>query len=288
MALTYPVLDDLHSVPIEIMGQYKDKMEALQKILPRDLFEDEEAAKRREDTLFGNPYFKKKRIASSKQAQQSHEYPSLGSPDSIMNEADEEASHEFEKELTHRDRSSNKRKRHLGKRKLVPYLYKKSLLSVPSFKGLRWDNLEKFEYSFVAGLGDLAVESVVKELEQAPTTPSNTDPSPDTSTPSDSGTRGRIGQDFMEVEGVPPALPDLDEASSTAISSDAEDFGGAGNGSSSPFQDRVSEDMGAMTTTSSDDETTQMLRSDWSYSRKMIHASLSKWPKRMFLNSPLS
>ena len=158
------------------MGQYKEKMDDMQKILPRDPFDDEESVKRRDDTLFGNPYFKKKKLSSlSKQ----NEYPSIESPDSIMDEADEEASHEFEKELTKPNdiRLSTRRKRYVGKKGDVPYLYKKPLLSFPSFKGLRWNQLSKYEYSYVAGLGDLVVDSVVKEFESAPTTPSYADQS---------------------------------------------------------------------------------------------------------------
>ena len=126
-----------HSVPIAEMGDYISFI-SKQKPL-RDAYEDDDEAVARQRSLFGNPYKKLKK--SSKDSQ-----------DSVMlNEEEEEGSHEFDAESTAASVSAAKRKWiRLPKSfaSKLPPLGLPGAIVIPDFKGLKFTpSLEEFESS---------------------------------------------------------------------------------------------------------------------------------------------
>jgi hypothetical protein len=163
--LTQEEKDLIYSVPISEMGNYIPRMAQIQVF--RDPLEEEQERVEREKGLFGNPYKKQKRSGSSNQAKSDQ--------DSIMeslNEEEEEATHEFEKEAV--KLGSTKRKRLLidlkkESRRKIPPLSNNFGLVVPNFVGLRWNQLKNYDYeSQLKTLQEKHFERIAIELEQTP------------------------------------------------------------------------------------------------------------------------
>ena len=132
-----PSQDANHSVPIAEMGDYLSFI-SKQKPL-RDAYEDDDEAIARQRSLFGNPYKKQKK--SSKDSQ-----------DSVMlNEEEEEGSHEFDAESTAASVSAVKKKRIRLPKSFatkLPPLGLPGAIVIPDFKGLKFtQSLEELESS---------------------------------------------------------------------------------------------------------------------------------------------
>lgn len=122
-------------IPISVMGDYISSLKKYE--APRSPYDEDEDRAAREMTMFGNPYRKIKR-GSAKGGSE------ISLQDSVMNEAEEEGSHEFNKTLLP---AITKRKTGTAGRDNVPKLMKMPLLEIPNFHGLSWNDLHHYEYS---------------------------------------------------------------------------------------------------------------------------------------------
>jgi hypothetical protein len=146
-------LDLIHFVPISEMGEYLARMELHRPL--RDAFEDPMEATERERTLFGNPY---KKIKKTREIAQ----------EVILNEMEEEASHEFDAETVVGMTNSKARRRRTVRTSFthVPPLGPTSAIIIPDWKALTWDSLAM--HDFEAARDQLIadhIESVARELE---------------------------------------------------------------------------------------------------------------------------
>ena len=196
--------DLMHMVPIAEMGDYSEAIKSNQS--PRNPFEDEDEAREREKTLFGNPYRK-----LPKKSQAIQKVPDSPGQDSVMNEADEEASHGFENDVMTNPQNPTRSRRNIQTRAKIPQLYRKPLLSIPDFSCLKWNDLKNTNYTYSGGIGDLHVESVVKELENV-STPTHLDSAP---------TSDRLNE-FYEIEIANTSIGASDEDTIMAENHDDE------------------------------------------------------------------
>lgn len=155
------IIDNVHTVPIASMGEYTSK----RREVFRDPFETEEDRMNKERVLFGNPYARKKRGKKDKKNTDDSE-----SLDSVMNEAEEEASHEFEKESVQMHMPKKHRHSISKAAASLSSLPRQPMLMMPDYTNLTWDKLCTFQYQYenqnVDIQVDMHVDSIVQELEK--------------------------------------------------------------------------------------------------------------------------
>jgi hypothetical protein len=152
-------LELLHTVPIGEMGNYQEAMAKHERF--RDPFEDEQDRIEREKSLFGNPYRKLPKRSRTDARSESQD-----SILEVLNEEEEEASHEFQVETKLLNQTSLKRKTFGNSRNKIPPLSKKCAVHVPLFSGLKWEHLKSIDHEMIIdNLIESQIETIASELE---------------------------------------------------------------------------------------------------------------------------